>query len=117
MASLAASVAMCKGSSGHEGARLRSLPLDVVVDLALGLSGVMVARQKPHVFLSHVRENARRVKRLAADLEAHGVATWLDRDKIKPAEPWKEAIEDAIRSGPSSSPVSRGPMRPEPARR
>jgi formylglycine-generating enzyme required for sulfatase activity len=59
----------------------------------------MVAKPKPHVFLSHVREDAERVERLAADLEARGIQTWIDRHKIKPGERWEKAIEDAIRSG------------------
>jgi hypothetical protein len=59
----------------------------------------MVATLKPHVFLSHVREDAEHVGRLAAALEARGVATWVDRNKIKPGERWQKAIEEAIRSG------------------
>jgi hypothetical protein len=59
----------------------------------------MAAKQKPHVFLSYVREDAERVERLAADLEARGIGTWLDRDKIQPGQRWQKAIEDAIRSG------------------
>lgn len=63
------------------------------------IAGDMVAKAKPHVFLSHVREDAERVERLAADLEARGVATWIDRHQIKPGQRWQKAIEDAIRSG------------------
>jgi hypothetical protein len=59
----------------------------------------MVAEAKPHVFLSHVREDAERVERLAAELEARGIATWIDRHKIKPGKRSQKAIEDAIRSG------------------
>ena len=59
----------------------------------------MVAKAKPHVFLSYVREDAERVARLAADLEARGIETWLDRHQIKPGQQWQKAIEDAIRSG------------------
>jgi TIR domain len=59
----------------------------------------MAAKAKPHVFLSHVREDAERVQRLADDLEARGIGTWVDRHKIKPGERWEKAIEDAIRSG------------------
>jgi formylglycine-generating enzyme required for sulfatase activity len=59
----------------------------------------MVARPKPHVFLSYVREDAARVERLAADLEARGIDTWLDRHQIKPGQRWQKAIEEAIRSG------------------
>lgn len=59
----------------------------------------MAADLKPHVFLSHVREDAEHVERLAADLEARGIETWIDRHKIKPGQRWQKAIEDAIRSG------------------
>jgi hypothetical protein len=59
----------------------------------------MVAKTKPHVFLSHVREDAPRVERLAADPEARSIATWIDRYQIKPGQRWQEAIEEAIRSG------------------
>jgi formylglycine-generating enzyme required for sulfatase activity len=59
----------------------------------------MAGKPKPHVFLSHVREDAERVERLAADLEARGIETWIDRHKIKPGQRWQKAIEDAIRSG------------------
>jgi hypothetical protein len=59
----------------------------------------MAGKPKPHVFLSHVREDAARVERLAADLKARGIETWIDRHKIKPGQRWQKAIEDAIRSG------------------
>jgi TIR domain len=59
----------------------------------------MAGKPKPHVFLSHVREDAERVERLAADHEARGIETWIDRHKIKPGQRWQKAIEDAIRSG------------------
>jgi hypothetical protein len=59
----------------------------------------VVATLKPHVFISHVREDAARVERLASELEARGIGTWIDRHKIKPGERWEKAIEDAIRSG------------------
>ncbi|MGH6899817.1 MAG: toll/interleukin-1 receptor domain-containing protein [Geminicoccaceae bacterium] len=54
---------------------------------------------KPHVFLSHVREDADRVERLATDLKARGIETWIDRHQIKPGQRWEEAIAGAIRSG------------------
>ena len=59
----------------------------------------MAGRPKPHVFLSHVREDAERIDRLASDLEARDIETWIDRHKIRPGERWEKAIEDAIRSG------------------
>jgi TIR domain len=53
----------------------------------------MVTRPKPHVFLSHVREDAGRVERLAAGLEARGIEAWIDRHQIKPGQRWQQAIE------------------------
>jgi uncharacterized LabA/DUF88 family protein len=59
----------------------------------------MMTRPRPHVFLSHVREDAGRVERLAAGLEARGIGAWIDRHQIRPGQRWQQAIEDAIRSG------------------
>jgi hypothetical protein len=59
----------------------------------------MAVKSKPHVFLSHVSEDHERVERLAAALEARGVLTWIDRQKIKPGMRWENAIEAAIREG------------------
>jgi hypothetical protein len=59
----------------------------------------MATGSQPHVFLSHVREDAARVERLASDLGARGVETWIDRHKIRPGERWERAIEAAIRAG------------------
>jgi uncharacterized LabA/DUF88 family protein len=59
----------------------------------------MITEPRPHVFLSHVREDAERVERLAAELEARGIGTWIDRHRIRPGQRWQKAIEDAIRSG------------------
>jgi hypothetical protein len=59
----------------------------------------MITDPRPHVFLSHVREDAERVERLAAELEARGIGTWIDRHRIRPGQRWQKAIEDAIRSG------------------
>jgi hypothetical protein len=59
----------------------------------------MATGSQPHVFLSHVREDAERVERLASDLGARGIETWIDRHQIRPGERWERAIEDAIRAG------------------
>ena len=53
----------------------------------------------PHVFISYVRENAREVKRLVKALEAHNIDVWLDRDRIKPGQRWKDVIRSAITEG------------------
>jgi hypothetical protein len=59
----------------------------------------MAVKSRPHVFLSHVREDAERIERLASALEARKIKTWIDRHHIKPGQRWQKAIEDAIRSG------------------
>src|ERR1700752_426768 len=51
------------------------------------------------VFISWVREDAEAVQRLAADLTALGVDVWLDRDSIKPGQPWQAAIRSALLKG------------------
>jgi len=39
------------------------------------------------------------VDRLAADLRVLGVPVWLDRERIMPAQRWRDAICEAIRAG------------------
>ena len=77
----------------------RPQPLDVLVELALGLAASWWPRRNPTSSSPTSERNAERVERLAAELEARGVGTWLDRHQIKPGERWQKAIEDAIRSG------------------
>lgn len=52
-----------------------------------------------HVFMSHVSEDARSVKRLARELEKGGVEIWLGDERIPPGVQWRTAIRDAIRAG------------------
>src|SRR5688572_29430341 len=52
-----------------------------------------------HVFISYVRDNIDVVEKLAGDLRTAGVEVWLDRERIKPGQRWKDAIRNAIRSG------------------
>lgn len=54
---------------------------------------------KPHVFISYVREDRGPVDRLCAELDRHGVAVWLDREKIQPGQRWQIAIRRAIEKG------------------
>jgi hypothetical protein len=51
------------------------------------------------VFISYVRDDAEAVQRLVRDLSALGVSIWLDRESIKPGEPWKVAIRAALVRG------------------
>jgi|RhiMetdeSRZDD1v2_1073273.scaffolds.fasta_scaffold160400_3 class 3 adenylate cyclase len=59
----------------------------------------MNQESSPHVFVSYVREDSRVVERLCAELKSHGVAVWLDREKIRPGERWQIAIRRAIEEG------------------
>ncbi len=52
-----------------------------------------------HVFISYVRENEEIVDKLCADLEAHGIQVWRDRDRILPGQRWQDAIRSAIKEG------------------
>ena len=52
-----------------------------------------------HAFISYVREDAKRVKRLVRILEAARIKVWQDTADILPGEDWKNAIKDAIRTG------------------
>jgi hypothetical protein len=53
----------------------------------------------PHVFLSYVRDDVKRVQRFARDLRRVGVDVWLDRERIQPGQRWRDAIRAAIKSG------------------
>jgi hypothetical protein len=48
------------------------------------------------VFISYSRKDLAFVKRLAADLEARGLAVWLDKGDITPGAEWKAALENAV---------------------
>ena len=52
-----------------------------------------------HAFISYVRDNCDVVEKLSNDLRAAGVEVWLDRERLRPGQRWKDAIRNAIRSG------------------
>ncbi|HXD32964.1 MAG TPA: TIR domain-containing protein [Pyrinomonadaceae bacterium] len=52
-----------------------------------------------HVFISYVHDDKDLVDQLANDLRALGVEVWLDRERIRPGERWKDAIRQAIGKG------------------
>jgi TIR domain/Cyclic nucleotide-binding domain len=52
-----------------------------------------------HAFISYVREDAHRVKRLVRILEAAQIKVWQDTADILPGQDWQNAIKDAIRTG------------------
>lgn len=51
------------------------------------------------VFISYIHENKEKVHRLPEDLRRSGIKVWLDEDKIKPGQFWKDVIRDAIQGG------------------
>ncbi len=57
------------------------------------------ARDMKHVFVSYCHENKAIVDRLCQSLASHDIHIWLDRDKIGPGTPWKQAIQQAIQHG------------------
>jgi hypothetical protein len=55
--------------------------------------------EKPHVFISYVRENQKEVDRLCSALRKNNIEVWIDREKIRPGTFWEDAIRSAIREG------------------
>ena len=53
-------------------------------------------RSRPRIFLAYVAEDRAMADRLFEDLEAKGLAPWLDRRKLLPGQNWPRAIEEAI---------------------
>jgi hypothetical protein len=53
------------------------------------------------VFISYVREDIHRVRRLTYDLKAHGngIRVWRDTEELWPGQDWKQKIRDAISDG------------------
>lgn len=51
------------------------------------------------VFISYVRQDMEMVERLKSDLEARGIAVWLDKADISPGMNWQHAIRKAISEG------------------
>jgi WD40 repeat protein len=51
----------------------------------------------PHVFVSYSREDESFLRRLVADLQAHGIMVWIDKSGIPPGTPdWEDALRAAI---------------------
>ena len=70
----------------------------------------MSDHQPRHVFISYVRENQKQIDRLYHDLESHGVYVWLDRNDIKPAVRWKNAITSDQMVSIQTTAVKRNPF-------
>lgn len=55
--------------------------------------------KKNHAFISYVRENSRKVHKLAQALTDAGITVWLDSKDIKPAADWRATLRSAITEG------------------
>lgn len=55
-----------------------------------------LGRHEGHAFISYVREDAAKVDRLQAALEAAGVRVWRDTSDLMPGEDWRANIRHAI---------------------
>src|SRR6266852_3123272 len=57
---------------------------------------VRMAKERPFVFVSYVREDYPIVSKFVTALRSHGIGVWIDVDALKPGEMWKHSIEDAL---------------------
>src|ERR1044071_5473479 len=57
----------------------------------------MLTDPRPRVFISYVREDANIAKQIHDYLRREGFRPWLDTEKIRVGEDWREAINGAIR--------------------
>ena len=58
----------------------------------------MIVSHSSHVFLSYARADASFVSRLQSDLQAGGIAVWIDHEDIQPGTPdWEDSLRKAIR--------------------
>lgn len=55
-----------------------------------------MSRGKYDVFLSHHSDDKPDVERLAAVLERHGIAPWLDKWNLVAGDPWQPELENAL---------------------
>ena len=52
-----------------------------------------------HVFISYVKEDYDKIKKLTEALESNEIKVWLDKEMLSPGEKWENAIVTAIKSG------------------
>ena len=63
------------------------------------LQHALDGRLRKHIFISYVKEDYEKVRRLQEYLEAHGCSVWIDRERLQPGVDWQIAIEMAIQNG------------------
>lgn len=51
-----------------------------------------------HVFISYVKEDAKKIDQLCKLLNAADIPYWRDKNELEPGVSWKQSIRDAIRS-------------------
>jgi hypothetical protein len=62
-----------------------------------GRGGVhFIPEDRPRVFIAYINEDTRPALRLAEGLNAAGVKTWIDKQRLLPGQDWRRAIERAI---------------------
>src|SRR5262245_56241159 len=100
-----AGVAASRGSSSAQVAQLvlryleegKSVDIDGLgVFRREGRSYRFTPRSRPRVFLAYVAEDRDAADRLFENLDAKGLAPWLDRRKLLPGQNWPRAIDEAI---------------------
>jgi hypothetical protein len=66
-----------------------------------GMANQPTGHDARHVFISYVREDIQKVRRLAYDLKAQGdgIRVWRDTEELWPGQDWKQKIRDAINKG------------------
>ena len=50
------------------------------------------------IFISYSNKDKEFTLRLAKDLNANGIDTWVDVERIEPGTKWQDQIVDAIRA-------------------
>jgi hypothetical protein len=62
-----------------------------------GAGGIsFIPEDRPRVFVAYVDEDSRLALRLVESLNAAGVKTWIDKQRLLPGQDWRRAIERAI---------------------
>ena len=51
---------------------------------------------RPLVFFSHARKDIALVQRVVAETRAAALETWMDVERLRPGDRWREAVRDAI---------------------
>jgi predicted nucleotide-binding protein len=58
----------------------------------------MTATGKPSVFVSYSRRDVDWARSFAQALKQREVSVWFDEFEVRPGEPWRDALESALRN-------------------